>query len=139
MSQRQRAKYSERVNARKFLEVDGPDEGALGKSATKTGRVGFLTHLQFDFASKHYVGEVKYTSSKAKDPSFRLTRSIIQKIINAARDFNKEPVLIIHFAGLEPIHCITESRHFELLKKERRHENPNSLNCREESKHTNSS
>lgn len=119
MSNITRGKYSERINAKTLIEMDGPDNGVLSKLATSTGRVGHLTELQFDIVSKTYAGENKYVSRSAKDPSFRFTRSVIQKLIKASKQFGKEPIWIIHIAGCPVIHAITESRHRQLLQYEK--------------------
>ena len=115
MSIRNASKDSERKSARFFLIYDGESSGVLKTISTSTGRVGHLTALEFDFASKHYIGENKYSTRKAKNPSVRLTKEFVKKIESKAKAYEKELVLVAHIADCEPLHCITRERHAWLI------------------------
>ena len=114
-----RAKGSERENARYLQQVDEPDQGTLGKLATSTGRVGHLKTLQFDTVSKHYVGENKYVTRVAKNPTYRISKEVIYKLLNISKKYAKEVLFIIHIADCPVLHAISKERHAWLLSCER--------------------
>lgn len=120
-----RAKTSERNIARKMVEIDGPDPN-FEKITTSTGRVGQLTHLQFDAISKSYV-----TENKNRVLPLWLVKAWIQ-IQQRALDFHKAALLHIEPPNMEKnfplngerhktsnMHIITEERHRELIEKEK--------------------
>jgi hypothetical protein len=119
---RRRWKDSERGIARRMQDVDGADP-MFSKITTSTGRVGAITHLQFDAVSKNYVTENK---------NVVLAKWIIDawiQIQQRAIDFNKQPLL--HFdppnmpktfpingtkQKTETMAIITQSRHEDLIR-----------------------
>lgn len=123
MSVQTNAKRSERESARYLLKIDGPDLGTLGNLTTSTGRIGDIYRLQFDFVSKHYIGENKCSTRAAKNPGCSITKEIIQKVVTKARAYKKEPLLVIHVIDCRPLHAIAATRHAHLLACERVIEN----------------
>lgn len=125
-------KQSERDAGKFLLEHDGPDP-AMSKITSSTGRVGDVTRLQHDIASKSYKGEVK------RDKGFfnAKLRRVWKQIAQIAEEHpGYEPVLILNDpetgedsfmkrgnvrVRVPALHCITPARHAELLdaKKER--------------------
>ena len=123
-----RSKDSERRLGRFLLDADGPDPRFMpnGGIASKTGRVGHITAMQFDVISKSYAAENK---------NVRLTVKFLKwwtQIFVKAMDMGKEPLLVIDpsnkpgsfthngFTYKVPVmHIITEQRHGELLRCER--------------------
>jgi hypothetical protein len=102
------------------MEYDGPDPRLKG-IASSTGRVGHITQLQFDVASKTYAAENKQVRLPARMFKWWL------QILDVARDHDKEALLRIEPTN-EPLglrkkvpslHVITEERHRELLEAER--------------------
>jgi len=117
---RSAAKRFEREEARFLLKVDGEPGSPLKELITSTGRVGHLTSLGFDAASKHYCAEVKAVTSFAKDPGKRIKRSELKQIQDKAKQFGKHWVYILKFADLEAMHGISRERHAYLLECERK-------------------
>lgn len=119
----QRAKWSEREVARSLLEVDGlPENEEIRKFLTSTGRVGD-TRFGFDCASRSYITEVKSTTrkQKSKNPGIKVTVKILSQISEKAKEFGKGKdhwLLVLKLPGFE-VHCISKSRHIELLKLEK--------------------
>lgn len=120
-----RAKDSERRTAKWMQEHDGPDpDHKPGESmlVTSTGRVGHLTHLQFDALSRTYATENK----NVKVP-MNFWRWWVQ-VVNVAHKYGKTPCLVIDPAvdqkrtdgtPIPGMHVISPERHAELLKAER--------------------
>jgi len=114
------AKRFEREEARYLLRIDGGPTGPLKELITSTGRVGHLTSLGFDTASKNYCAEVKAVTSFAKDPGKRIKRSELIQIQDKAKQFGKHWVYVLKFAGLEAMHGISRERHAHLLACEKK-------------------
>lgn len=118
-----KSKRSERTLGHWLMEHDGPDPRLSGIAST-TGRVGHITQLQYDVASKTYAAENK----NVKVPA-RLWKWWCQ-IIDVAIGQGKEPLLRIEPTN-EPLglrkkypslHILTEDRHAELLRIERNYD-----------------
>lgn len=111
--------------AKWFIENDGPDPRFPPGSSlvTSTGRVGHITQLQFDGLSRTYASENKNMRVWAGLWGFWI------KVVGAAIDFGKEPVIRIEPTNPVPtqvkgrpvpnLHIITEERHAYLLRCER--------------------
>lgn len=118
-----RSKQSERDLGHWLMRNDGPDPRLRGLT-TSTGRVGHLTHLQFDVASLTYVAENKQVKIPAKWLQWWL------QIIDIATEQGKEALLRIEPTNLPlgsrkripELHIITDDRHAELLRIERNYD-----------------
>ena len=114
----ERAKASERRLAKWLVEHDGPDPNFMPGAgmATRTGRVGHL--FQYDVPSLHYDGENK---------NIRVGSlwKVWKQIADIAHGHGKEPMVRIEPTNPDArkypkLHIITESRHADLLRAERR-------------------
>ena len=117
---KENAKRVERETARNLLRIDGePEEEYLRSVMSKTGRVGHIPGMEGDCVSRHYMGEVKSSLSKAKDPGHRVSKESLLKIQKAAKKHGKHWIYIIKIIGCEEGHMISAKRHAELLEYER--------------------
>jgi hypothetical protein len=120
-----RSKTSERDIAKRMLSADGPDP-AFKNIATSTGRIGHITNIRVDAVSLHYVTENK---NRILPVWIRDAWILINQ---RAEDFNKYPLLHLdppNFPKTIPINgqqkkldsmaVITQTRHEELIQKER--------------------
>lgn len=118
-----RSKQSERDLGHWLMEHDGPDPRFRG-IATNTGRVGHITQLRYDVASKSYCAENKQIKLPAKWLQWWL------QINDISRDNGKEALLRIEPSNLPlgsrktipEMHIITAERHEALLRAERDYE-----------------
>lgn len=120
-----RSKKSERDIARTMVQVDGPDP-LYEKIASSTGRIGHITNIRVDAISKHYVTENKNRVL----PKWLIDAWLL--IQQRAIDFGKWPLLhldppnaprdFVLNGKKEPMSSlciITQSRHSDLIQKER--------------------
>lgn len=117
-----KSKESERTLGKWLLKHDGDDPRWSGISSS-TGRVGFITNLQFDVVSKTYAAENKNVKMPATYLKWWL------QILDVARTQGKEALLRIEPTNdvkilgipkkVSSLHIITEERHAELLRKEK--------------------
>jgi hypothetical protein len=108
-----RAKESERALARWLIRHDGLDP-LYRLVASSTGRIGHLTGLQFDVASKTYDAENKNMVVPAG------LWKAWQQVCRLAKEHGKEPLLRLEPSntdkkGVPILHIITEERHRDLL------------------------
>jgi hypothetical protein len=121
----ERAKRSERSEAKRMTEADGPDP-AFKFIASSTGRVGHITALQIDAISRSYV-----TENKNRVMPTWLIKAWIQ-INQRAVDFNKSALLHIDPPNmpktflingknvpLSTMAIISDARHIQLIKRDR--------------------
>lgn len=115
-----RSKDAERYVAKWYLYHDSEDP--VWKHITSSsGRVGFITGLQFDTVSRTYAVEVKNIKVPANLWKFWM------QIVNIAKGQGKEPALVIvptnEGLGIQRtypnLHIISETRHEQLLRAER--------------------
>lgn len=115
-----RSKQSERDLGHWLLLHDGSDPHMQGITSS-TGRVGHITQLQYDVASRTYAAENKQVKLPAKMVQWWM------QIIDVAANARKEPLLRIEptnvlvgvFRKKVPeMHIITADRHAELLRAE---------------------
>lgn len=116
-----RSKQSERDLGKWLLKNDGEDP-KWRHITSSTGRVGFVTGLQFDVVSKTYAAENK----QQKLPQKWL--QVWLQILDIALRHDKEALLVIEPTNL-PVgsrkiipkwHVITQERHEYLLECERK-------------------
>ena len=116
-----RSKQAERDLGHWLLKHDGKDPRLSGLT-TSTGRVGHLTHLQFDVLSKSYAAECKQVKVPAK--LFGWWR----QIVSIATTQGKDALLYIEPTNTDvqgkkirvpELHILTAERHAELLRKEK--------------------
>lgn len=126
----QKWKTQEREISRHMQQADGPPKNpALKLLQTVTGRLGHLYSLRMDSASEHYTIEVK----NRKLPAWVCEAWAL--LYKNGRDYNLEPLLVLtltkgqdkgDYEGspvpLSPLYCITQTRHDELLRKEREYD-----------------
>lgn len=116
-----RSKASERELGRHLISNDGVDPRLTpgGGIASSTGRVGHITGLQYDVASKTYAAENKQVAMP-----MILFKWWLQ-ICQVAKGAGKEPLLRWEPSnedaprGIEPMIVVTQSRHTDLLSYER--------------------
>jgi hypothetical protein len=116
-----KSKQSERDLGHWLLEHDGPDTRLRGLT-TSTGRVGHLTHLQFDVMSNRYAAENKQVKVPAKLWGWW------KQIVTIATAQGKDALLRIEPTNTRvdgtkdrgpDLHILTAERHAELLAKEK--------------------
>lgn len=115
-----RSKQSERDAAKWLLEHDGPDP-KWSHITSSTGRVGFITGLQFDAVSINYVLENKQVKVPAR--LFKWWLQINQIAVDRGKDalLRLEPTNIqigVPAAlrkKVSALHIITDRHHAELL------------------------
>lgn len=117
-----RAKNSERGFAKWLIEHDGPDP-KYKHLTSSTGRIGHVTGLQADAVSIHYLAECKNVKVPATLAKWW------QQIVVKGNDWHKDPILMwqpsnadehrVYGKPLPDMHILTESRHAELLAKEK--------------------
>ena len=116
-----KSKQSERDGGHWLMLHDGPDPRMLFGVAATTGRVGHITALQYDVASKTYAMENKNVKLPAKIVQWWM------QIIDVAAREGKEPLLRIEPSNVlvgprkkaPEMHILTADRHADLLKKEK--------------------
>lgn len=122
---RMRAKRSERAIAKRMTLIDGKDP-AFEKIASSTGRIGHITGIRADAVSAHYIIENK----NRKLPAWLINAWVL--INQKGYDFRKEVLLHIEPPNmpkeipvngvkerLENLSIITQSRHEDLIQKEK--------------------
>ena len=109
-----KGKRFEREVAQWLIENDGEDETF---ATTSSGRLGPNTSLQFDVPSRHYACECKHRKSVPK-----WLMGAWEQVIEVADEHDKEPLLTIKKNYKPVMHCLTEERHAELLRKEREYD-----------------
>lgn len=122
---RQRSKNAERRIAKTMAITDGEDSN-YDKVASKHGRIGFITNMRVDAVSRSYVTEAK----NRKLPVWLIKAWVLLQ--QKGRDFDKNILLYLQPPNLpldipygdgkvkgENMHVILESRHQELIKKEK--------------------
>jgi len=107
-----KGKRFERDVAEWIRQNDGIDEKY---ATTSTGRLGPNNSLQFDVPGVKYAVECKHRSTVPK-----WLIEAWEQVIEVAEKEGKHPLLAIKKNYKPVIHCITEERHQELLKYERR-------------------
>ena len=120
-----RSKTSERNIAKRMVAIDGPDP-AFQHIATSTGRIGHITNIRVDAISKHYVTENKNRVL----PAWLNDAWLL--INQRAEDFNKHALLHLDPPNmpktmpingqqkkLDSMAVITQTRHEDLIQKER--------------------
>lgn len=116
-----RSKQSERDGGHWLMLHDGPDPRMIYGVAASTGRVGHITALQYDVASKTYAMENKQVKLPAKFVQWWM------QIIDVAYREGKVPLLRIEPTNVlvgprkkvPEMHIITAERHAELLAAEK--------------------
>ena len=119
-----KSKQSERDLGHWLILNDGPDPRLVYGAAASTGRVGHITALQYDVASKTYAAENKNVKLPIKFVQWWM------QIIDVAAREGKEPLLRIEPSNVlvgprkkvPEMHIITAERHAELLKYEKDYE-----------------
>lgn len=120
-----RSKGSERDISKRMVAADGPDP-AFKNIASSTGRVGFITNMRIDAVSKNYVIENKNRVL----PKWQVDAWVL--INQRAIDFDKHALLHLDPPNvprtmpingqqkkLDSMAVITQTRHEELIQKER--------------------